>query len=134
MEAIHHEMVMSHVASTPAAAPAQHAPVVPEVTVPAPKAKATPELARQLAAASMVDESEDAVEARVEQAVDQMNEVMSTFDKGLRFRVHSETDRPYVEVVNRQTDEVVKTFPSEEMLDLMSRVHNVLGMILDTEG
>ena len=71
---------------------------------------------------------------KARQATEQLNNVMDTFDKGLRFRIHEGTERTYVEVVNRSTEEVMRTFPPKDLLDVMARLHEVLGVILDTEG
>jgi flagellar protein FlaG len=75
----------------------------------------------------------DVSEAKVAQASEQLNRVMSAFHKGIRFQLHEDLDRPYVQIVNQETKEVVKSIPPEEMLDVMARLHRVLGMILDTE-
>lgn len=64
---------------------------------------------------------------------EQLNDVMSAFNKGLRFEVNEKIDALYVKIINKDTDEVIKTIPSEEVLRMMERMHSALGMILDTE-
>lgn len=64
---------------------------------------------------------------------EQLNDVMTAFNKGLRFEVNEKIDALYVKIINKSTDEVIKTIPSEEVLRMMERMHSALGMILDTE-
>ncbi|MBN2712076.1 MAG: flagellar protein FlaG [Planctomycetes bacterium] len=80
-----------------------------------------------------VQEREERSIDDVKKATDQLNKVMSTFNKGLRFQVHEETSRTYVEVINKDTDEVLKEWPSKELLDTMARLHEVLGLIMDKD-
>jgi len=112
------------VPETPAAKPAAE-PVVLKPRPPAAKGK---EASREFA------ENQAELVRKSKEASAQLNDVMSTFDKGIHFRVHEETHRTYVEIVNKKTNEVVRTFPPEELLDAMARLHQVIGMILDTEG
>ncbi|MCX7934237.1 MAG: flagellar protein FlaG [Planctomycetota bacterium] len=70
----------------------------------------------------------------VAKAAQQLNEVMETFNKGIRFRMFENTGRMYVQIVNRETQEVIRTIPPEELLKAMEKLHEVLGMILDARG
>lgn len=81
-----------------------------------------------------LQEDQEKLRAKVEQAAEQMNAVMSTFNKKLHFQVHEGTDRTYVQVVDQDTQKVLKEFPNRELLDTVARFHDVIGMILDTEG
>ena len=120
---------------------AQYAPSAnsePAVMHANPKAKVAEapekkELPNQKSPEQTVRETAENTREKVENATEQLNQIMETFNKGMRFRVHDDTDQTYVEIFNKNTEEVVKTFPSEDMLDLMARMENVLGMILDVE-
>ncbi len=109
--------------------PAEGAAVQHQVQKPA---QQQPSLQR--ATREQARDAQQAIMEKAKRASEQLNDVMNTFDRGLRFRVHEDTERTYVEVINRRTEEVVRTFPPEELLDVMARLHDVLGMILDTEG
>ena len=63
-----------------------------------------------------------------------LNSVMNHFSRSIRFAVFEQSGDMYAQVINTNTEEVVKTIPSKEALQMMSRVHDVLGMILDEEG
>lgn len=84
--------------------------------------------------ARQVRETQQDVAQEVRQATEQLNQIMDTFDKGLRFRIHKESERSYVQVVNKRTDEVIREWPPEELLDVIARLHDVIGMLVDREG
>lgn len=70
---------------------------------------------------------------KVEALASQLNDVMETFHKRIRFRIDKELGQPYVQVVNVDTGEVIRTIPPQEILELMARMRDALGMILDIE-
>ena len=65
------------------------------------------------------------------QTVAGLNSFMETIDKELHFTYHEDAGRMMVEVIDRQTEEVVRTFPPKELLDLAARIGEMVGMFLD---
>lgn len=63
-----------------------------------------------------------------------LNTFMSDFSKSIRFAIFEQSGDLYAQVINTQTDEVVKTIPSEEALAMMNRIHDMIGMLVDKEG
>ena len=53
---------------------------------------------------------------------------------GIRLRIFQPTGRVYAEVVDPTTREVVKTVPPMEMLKVMARLHQTVGLLVDREG
>lgn len=53
---------------------------------------------------------------------------------GVKLRIFEPTGRVYAEVLDPDTREVVKTIPPMELLKVMARVHQSLGLLLDREG
>ena len=53
---------------------------------------------------------------------------------GIRLRIFQPTGRIYAEVIDSQTREVVKTVPPMELLKVMARLHQTLGLLVDREG
>jgi flagellar protein FlaG len=62
---------------------------------------------------------------------DKLNQVMDLFNYSIRFTLDDESKRMVVKVVNSETDEVVRQIPPKEMLQLMNRLDQVVGVILD---
>ena len=120
------ETVQRNVAASPPVRQAQ-----PEVEV--------QEEARQLTEATrqtvkQATETRSDLSAKAVQAVEQLNSVMDTFGKGIRFRTYKNTDEMYVQIVDRRTDKVLRTIPPESLLEQMDKLHEVLGMIFDGRG
>ncbi len=63
-----------------------------------------------------------------------LNGIMHHFAKSVRFAIFEQSGELYAQVINTRTNEVVKTIPSEEALEMMNRVHEVIGMLLDARG
>lgn len=60
-----------------------------------------------------------------------LNKIMEHFDRKVKFAEYKDTDNWYVKIVNSKTNEVVKTIPSEKMLDLMERIDELVGLLVD---
>lgn len=50
---------------------------------------------------------------------------------GLNFSLHKATGRTMVKVVNKETEELIREIPSEEILNLAARLDEMVGMIFD---
>lgn len=70
----------------------------------------------------------------VEKAFEQLNKSMDFVERELHFHVHEDSGRMYVQVVNAAQNKVIKTIPSEELLDVIGKIHSALGLLVDTEG
>jgi flagellar protein FlaG len=70
----------------------------------------------------------------LKEAFSGLDNIMNRFDKAISFAVYEESGELYAQVINNQTKEVMKTFPSEEMLDVMARINNSIGMLIDQQG
>ncbi|MBE0507666.1 MAG: flagellar protein FlaG [Marinospirillum sp.] len=56
----------------------------------------------------------DAEELR--QVLDEINSALYSYNRGLRFEIHEKTDDIIVRVLNTKTDEVIRQYPSEDVL------------------
>ena len=63
--------------------------------------------------------------------VDNLNELVRTFDKGFEFQVHEKSDEYYVQVVDLVEDEIIREIPPEQIMDIMARIDNMIGVIVD---
>ncbi|HEY9571127.1 MAG TPA: flagellar protein FlaG [Metalysinibacillus sp.] len=76
----------------------------------------------------------EANKEKLQQAVDSLNDFMvenmppPTTSK---FRFHEGLDRYYVQVVDAQTDEVIKEVPPEKLLNAFYEMQKMVGMIVD---
>ncbi|HHY18620.1 MAG TPA: flagellar protein FlaG [Firmicutes bacterium] len=59
------------------------------------------------------------------------DKLAKAFNKAIKFQIHQETDKIYVEIVDRETGETIKQIPPEEMLKIAASVQEFLGLIVD---
>jgi len=55
----------------------------------------------------------------VDYAVNVLNDVMTTFNRSLNFKVDDSSGRTVISIIDRETDEVIKQSQSEDMLKLI---------------
>ncbi|MFP4200510.1 MAG: flagellar protein FlaG [Bacillota bacterium] len=67
----------------------------------------------------------------VEEYADRLNETLRLFDRRLAFEIHEDTQRYLVRVVDPKTDEIIREIPPEEFLDLVARIEQMVGLIID---
>lgn len=71
------------------------------------------------------------LEEEVKDSVKDVNEIVKKVKEGLSFQIHEDTEELMVQVVDKNTDEVIKELPPEEMLDLKARIQEMVGILID---
>ena len=64
-------------------------------------------------------------------AVAHLNAAVDIFNKGLHFRIHEDTERIVVEVINKESGEVIRQIPPEYILDVLAKIDALLGVFID---
>lgn len=65
----------------------------------------------------------------IKKAVDNLNKSMK--NTSAIFGIHEATNRVTIKIVDKQTREVIKELPPEKTLDMISRVWELAGMLVD---
>ncbi|MDV2856434.1 flagellar protein FlaG [Oceanimonas sp. CAM02] len=65
---------------------------------------------------------------------EQMDEFVGTFNRGLKFRVDEDSGRNVVSVVDTSNGEVVRQIPTEELLQVISRLAEASGGLIDVKA
>ena len=73
--------------------------------------------------------SKDTVRIHVEEA----NRQFESRHTNLRFKIHEDLSRIYVQVIDRQSEEVIREVPPEKLLDLNAAILKQAGVIIDVE-
>lgn len=68
----------------------------------------------------------------VRRAVEQINR-MSKHSEAI-FGIHDETNRVTIKIVDKETKEVLKEIPPEETLDMIAKVWELAGLMVDEKG
>jgi flagellar protein FlaG len=66
---------------------------------------------------------------KVKAALESFNEILKPTH--LEFKMHDESGRYFVKIVDDKTQEVIKQIPSEEFLKMISETKNQLGLLVD---
>ena len=59
-----------------------------------------------------------------EKIVEQMNDFISSINKGLAFRVDEESGRDVVTIYEAETGDIIRQIPDEEMLEILRRLRD----------
>lgn len=66
------------------------------------------------------------------EAVKQLEQIVQAFDRNLKFQIHEDTHTLMVQVLNSETKEVIREFPSEQILDMVAMFQKQLaGLFVD---
>ncbi|TQR32175.1 flagellar biosynthesis protein FlaG [Lysinibacillus sphaericus] len=76
-------------------------------------------------------ENTEETKAKVQQAVNTMNQMLEVTHSAAKFVYHEGLERYYVTVVDQNTEEVVKEIPPKKLLDAFYEMQKMLGMIVD---
>ena len=66
---------------------------------------------------------------RIKKAVEDINKKMSNSEA--LFGIHEETQRVTIKIVDKQTKEVIKELPPEKTLDMIAKVWEMAGLMVD---
>lgn len=82
----------------------------------------------------MTDEKGNPTEQAYQTAVNKLNELMEYTQKNSKFIFHKDLERYYVEVVDAQTQEVVKEVPPKQLLDAYYEIQKLVGKMFDSQA
>ncbi len=68
------------------------------------------------------------------QAVEALNGFLRANESHIQFALHEKMKQLMVQVIDDRTQEVIKTFPPKELLDLAAKIRELVGALLDKRG
>ena len=71
-----------------------------------------------------------ATNEQIRKAVEQMNKSMVSHSEAV-FGIHEGTNRVTIKIVDRNTKEVIKELPPEKTLDMIAKVWEMAGILVD---
>ena len=96
-------------------------PVTPAATVSTESKSAAPTEAQE----------EENVSRKMKDAIDKVNEKIVPSKTRCEFSYHEDTKRVSIKVIDQNTDEVIKAIPPEETLDMLSKIWELAGLLVD---
>ncbi|MGM0472351.1 MAG: flagellar protein FlaG [Bacillota bacterium] len=77
------------------------------------------------------EKSREATKENVEEGIEQLNEAVQTFHEDLQFELHEGSERMMAKLVDLSEHEVIKEMPPKEILDMLGKIKDMVGLILD---
>ena len=68
---------------------------------------------------------------RIKNAVDHANQTMRHSKTKCEFSYHEETKRVSIKVIDTETEEVIREIPPEETLEMLSKMWELAGLMVD---
>lgn len=106
----------------------QGAGIAPAGVATSPQSDAT-QRARAPAASSNAALDPEALQS----ALSDVQSALSVVTNDLRFTIDDDTGRTVVKIVDKETDEVIKQIPSEEMLRIAKALDKLQGLLIKQE-
>lgn len=111
-------------------------PVLPPVaqtslTAPAGRVATDNTVKGESAAAQKAEAAKKAAEAEepIESVVSDLNQLVQSLHRELQFSVDNDSGETVIKVVDRETDEVLRQIPNDEVLQLRKRLEETAGAI-----
>ena len=76
-------------------------------------------------------ENEENTSRRIKSAVDHANQTMRHAKTKCEFSYHEETKRVSIKVIDEETEEVIREIPPEETLEMISKMWELAGLMVD---
>lgn len=104
--------------------------------------QAKPLLAESLAAkpetgqdgAKKLEQERALTKEQAGQMTEEINKFMERLNTDIHFTLHEKTEQLMLQVVDRKNGEVIKEIPSEEMLDMIAKISEYVGVLLDKKA
>lgn len=84
--------------------------------------------------AQIPSDAESWQEPRLEDVVKDVNEFIKPINNSLQFSIDDDTGTTVVKVIDRETEEVIKQIPSEEMLALAKAIGQLKGLLVKQQA
>ncbi|MCF6138751.1 flagellar protein FlaG [Pseudalkalibacillus berkeleyi] len=76
-------------------------------------------------------EEQSIPKAVLDEKIASMNEFLMPTHTSLKFQLHEQSDEYYVQVVDDQTNEVVREIPDRKFLDMYAAMAELVGIVVD---
>lgn len=105
--------------------------VVKKTAATAPAAMTAAVSAEAKGAEASGQKEEETVSSKIKDAVDKVNQKIVPTKTRCEFSYHEDTNRISIKVIDQATEETIKEIPAEETLDMLSRIWELAGLLVD---
>jgi len=68
---------------------------------------------------------------KLAEAVEKMNKTTRIFNKSMHFKLHEESNRWQVQIMDLDSGKVLREIPPKEVLDVVARIQEMVGLFVD---
>ena len=77
------------------------------------------------------DDSQDLKPSELNKTIEELNKHFQIFNTRLSFSFNDESDTAVIKIQDRNSGEVIKQIPPQEMLDSLAKISNIVGLLID---
>jgi len=77
------------------------------------------------------EKEQDTMSSKIKDAVDKVNKKIVPTKTRCEFSYHEDTNRISIKVIDQVTEETIKEIPAEETLDMLARIWEFSGLLVD---
>lgn len=77
------------------------------------------------------DQQQPLEREQLEEMAQQLQDFMGEMNRSLQFKVDEDSGRDVIKVLDKNSGEVIKQYPSEEVLSLVSKLSESAGILID---
>lgn len=67
----------------------------------------------------------------ISETVEALNDMMRSIERGINFRVDDDNGRTVIKIMDKQTSELIKQIPSEDILRLINSMQNMQSLLFE---
>lgn len=67
----------------------------------------------------------------LEKEIAGINKWLQSTSSHVKFTLHEGLNEYYVQVISDQTNEVIREIPSKKMMDMVAKMHEMIGLLVD---
>ena len=82
-------------------------------------------------AEALNQKEEENISSKIKDAVDKVNKKIVPSKTRCEFSYHEDTNRISIKVIDQMTEETIKEIPAEETLDMLARIWEFSGLLVD---
>ena len=76
-------------------------------------------------------QEEEQISSKVKDAIDKVNEKIVPSKTRCEFSYHEDTNRISIKVIDQTTEETIREIPAEETLNMLSKIWELAGLLVD---
>ncbi|NPA54851.1 MAG: flagellar biosynthesis protein FlaG [Epsilonproteobacteria bacterium] len=80
------------------------------------------------------EEKKNKIREELQKTVEELNKEMSPLNTDIKFKFDDKVDELVVNVIDKNTDKVIRKIPSDEALKLMEKMRELVGALFDKKG